>query len=329
MKVFILTESGSKIGLGHLMRCDALYDAFMHRGITPFFIVNAQTSLKGILNGQKYSVFNWIKQEDKLFGLIKGADIIVVDSYLAKECVYKRISEVTETAVFLDDNKRIEYPKGVVLNGGICAKSLKYLKRKGLVYLLGPEYQPLRSEFRSMPAKKIRKHVKYIMITVGGNDPHNLTAKILRLCVKNYPNLEKKVVVGSYFKNVKQIKDSGDRLTELFYSLGVSEMKNIMLESDIAITAGGQTLNELACVGVPAIAVVTAENQSANVLGWEKTGYVEYAGRWMDGDRLFNNILNCIGFLKSFQVRSIKSCAGKSRINGLGSRKVVEFLLKH
>jgi len=329
MKVFILTEGGKKIGLGHLMRCSALYGAFKYRGIRPLFIVNADKSIKGILKKKKYAAFNWIKQENKLFDLIEGADIVVVDSYLAKEGIYKRISEATRIAVFLDDNKRIDYPKGVVVNGGIYAKSLKYPRWKGLVYLLGPEYQPLRSEFLSMPAKKIRKHVKDIMITMGGDDPHNLTAKILRLCVKNYPHLEKKIIVGSYFKNAREIRESSDRLTELFYSPGADKIKKVMLKSDIAITTGGQTLNELARVGVPAIAVVTAENQLANVLGWKKAGYVEYAGRWRDQERLLNNILNFIKLLKSRQVRAVKNYAGKRRINGRGGSKVVQFLLNH
>ena len=45
---------------------------------------------------------------------------------------------------------------------------------------------------------------------------------------------------------------------------------------------------ELARVGVPTMALAVAENQMYNVIGWQKAGFIEYAGWWEDPDLLYN-----------------------------------------
>jgi len=60
-------------------------------------------------------------------------------------------------AVYIDDNKRLDYPKGVVVNGSIHAKELNYSKKNGVKYLLGPKYIPLRKDFWEVPEKEIKE----------------------------------------------------------------------------------------------------------------------------------------------------------------------------
>ncbi len=50
-------------------------------------------------------------------------------------------------------------------------------------------------------------------------------------------------------------------------------MKNAMIKCDIAISAAGQTLFELARIGVPTYAVQVAENQTLNMLSWKKCNF--------------------------------------------------------
>ena len=80
--------------------------------------------------------------------------------------------------VCIDDNMRIEYPKGVVINGGIGAENMGYPLKDGVTYFLGIGYMPLRREFWDVPAKEIKKSIENIMVTFGGNDIRNLTKRI-------------------------------------------------------------------------------------------------------------------------------------------------------
>jgi len=65
-------------------------------------------------------------------------------------------------------------------------------------------------------------------------------------------------------------------------------MKRVMAASDMAISAAGQTLYELARIGVPTIATAVVKNQLNNVQGWEKWGLSEMP----DGERSPGQI-NC------------------------------------
>ena len=104
-------------------------------------------------------------------------------------------------------------------------------------------------------------------------------------------------------------------------------MKEIMLQADIAISAAGQTLYELARVGVPTITVAVADNQVNVMQGWQRTGAIEYSGRW-DEPNIINNIYLATQRLMDRNLRQQRSRIARQIIDGKGSQRVVEFLLK-
>jgi len=327
LKVFILTEGGKNIGFGHITRCTALYQAFEEKGIIPKFIVNGDESVLDLLKDLNYRLLNWIDKKEELFDLVKGVDVAIIDSYLADKDIYKTISEYVKISVYLDDNKRLDYPKGIVVNGAIYAQELKYPAKKGLTYLLGSKYMPLRKEFWDVPEKEIKENIESVMITFGGDDMRNMTPKVLRLLQNNFPDLIKNVVIGKGFKNICEVEELKDNKTNLIYYPDAEKIKNVMLESDIAISAAGQTTYELARVGIPTIAISIAKNQLDNVKGWEKTGFIEYAGWWSDKD-ILNNIYNCLEKISSFQIRKEKNKKGILYIDGEGGSRIVESILE-
>ena len=195
MKIFIITESGQNIGFGHITRCISLYESFKERGVAPELIVNGDDSITDLLRDKNYEMFDWLEEKDRLFGLVKNADVAIIDSYIADNPFYENISKLVETPVYIDDNKRLGYPKGTVVNGSIYAEELDYPKKNGVVYLLGTKYIPLRKEFWKVPKKEIKGKVESIMVTFGGDDARNMTPRILRFLKKNCPNLKKNVII--------------------------------------------------------------------------------------------------------------------------------------
>lgn len=327
MKVLIFTEGGKNIGFGHITRCTALYQAFEEKGILPEFIVNGDESVFGLLFGMKYEIFDWINEKERLFELIQNADIAIIDSYLADIDIYKTISEYVKIPVYLDDSKRLDYPKGIVVNGAIYAEELNYPAKKGVTYLLGLKYVPLRKEFWNVPEKEIKENIESMMITFGGDDMCNMTPKVLRLLQNNFPDLIKNVVIGKGFKNIYEIEELKDNRTNLIYYPDAEKIKNVMLESDIAISTAGQTLYELAVTGTPTIAISVAKNQLNNIKGWAKDGFIEYAGSRIERD-ILNNIYNCLEKIASFQIRKEKNKKGILYIDGEGGSRIVESILE-
>jgi len=289
MKVFIITEGGNNTGFGHITRCLSLYQAFEERGIKPKFIINGDNNIEYLLKDVNYQIFNWLDEKSKLFEMVKDADITIIDSYLADSSFYIQVSKLVKLPVNIDDNKRLDSPNGIVVNGNIHAEKLDYPKKDGITYLLGTKYTPLRKKFWEVPEKKIKEKIKSIMVTFGGDDVKNMSPKILAFLNDEYPNLIKNVIIGRAFENIDEIKKCTDKNTNLIYYPDAEKMKRIMLESDIAISACGQTLNEFTRVGVPTIGVCIAENQSGNIKGWGKVGFLEYAG-WYNKSNIFEKI---------------------------------------
>ncbi len=278
MKIFIIAEGGKNIGLGHITRCTSIYQAFEEVGIQPQLIVNGDETVEEQLKDKNCKVFDWLNNQKTLFAIVRNADMAFIDSYLADYDLYEKISNVVGTAVYFDDDIRIEYPKGFVVNGAVFAEQMPYPKRKGVTYLLGTQYTPVRQEFWDVPEKPIRDNLEITMITFGGTDVCNLTPKVLKLLNSTYPELLKKVIIGKDFRNIIEIEKFEDNNTELIYYPDAAEMKKVMFESDVAISACGQTLYELARVGLPTIGVCVAQNQLQNIEGFRKLGFLQHIG---------------------------------------------------
>ncbi len=327
MNVILLTEGGQAIGFGHLTRCQSLYQALEARNHSPHFIVKGDETVKGILRGQDYRVFDWVKEKEELSRAVKAADVVIIDSYLAGLEIYREISGKAKLAVYLDDTHRHHYPAGVVINWNIDARAADYPEDPKITYLLGAGYISLRKAFWTVKKKEIPGEVRRVMVTFGGDDSRNLTPGVLEFLTGNYPAVEKNIIIGRAFENIDEIEKVKDSRTYLHFLLDGEGMKRVMEESDIAISSGGQTLNELARVGVPTVAVAVAENQLENVKAWERAGFIENAGFWTGRD-LMEKLAARYRSLLSYERREQASERGRQLVPGNGADRVIDFLEK-
>lgn len=326
MEVCILTEGGKGIGLGHVMRCLALFHAFKAKGVRPRLFINGDRSVENILDDSVRGAVSWLKYPDRIFSSVKSAKIWIIDSYLMGRTFYKKIASRAENPVYIDDYRRMSYPRGVVVNGSIYAEKLPYPRTAGVTYLLGSQYALLRRDFWCARTKRINAEIKNIMITLGGSDPKNMTPKILRFLYNAFPHLNKKVIFNKGFNDVSGIMKNSDNKTRLIYQPAADDIKRIMLEADLAISAGGQTLYELARLGVPTIALCTAANQKTNLKGWTKAGFIEYIG-WYYQKKLLDKMEGAIKKLAGARARRKRSNVGKALVDGRGALRVAEMLL--
>lgn len=328
MKCYILTEGGRKIGFGHLTRCLSLYQAFEELGVASKFIVNGDKYINDVLNGRDYATLDWIRRAKEVFKLITKNDIVIIDSYLAEYNFYKHVSGLTEKVIYIDDNLRISYPRGYVVNGTILAEEFNYPSNAEIQYLLGTKYMPLRKEFWDVPQKAIKDVIESVMITFGGDDFRNLTPKVMNYFNRNHGSLKLNVIIGTGFseEGIKEIEKIKKSNTNIHYSLNAEEIKNIMIQSDIAISAGGQTLYELARVGVPTIAVMVVDNQRNNVKGWQSVGFIKYV-EYKDDMNIINDINNSFNDLIDMDKRKKMAKQGQSFVDGKGAVRVVEKII--
>ena len=322
MKVVILTEGGKGTGFGHVARCSSIYQAFKLYNISADFIVNGDNSVKSILGDINFSICDWIND----LSIISNANVVIIDSYLADIETYEVISNETPLTIYVDDNNRLNYPEGIVVNGTLDVNNMNYIKRDGIIYFVGKEFIPLRDDFWTVSKLEIKDNIENILVTTGGNDLRNLTPRILDLLNIHYQNLNKKVIIADSFDNTSEIELLKNDNVELIYSPSSKEMLDVMLDVDLAISSSGQTLYELACVGVPTIAIGIIDNQKNNIKNWQEIGFIEYVGCW-NNKKLSDNIVNKIEYLKDKDVRIDKNLLGTQAIDGKGSVRIVKNIL--
>ena len=303
-----MTECGKGIGSGHLARCLALSQGFMERGFEVSFVVNAVEPASGIPGGVKVFRCAWHVPEGQraALDLVRGADLLVVDSYLAPQPCYAALAGAAKRMVCLDDNARVEYPRGWVVNGGVDAGMLDYRRCSGVHYLLGPEFTALRRSFWDIRPRAVSPEVRRVLVTFGGVDSRQMAPRVARHLQEAFPAWGIDVVNGCSSE---------------------AQMCSLMRQADMAVSSAGQTLYELACCGVAAVGVCVAGNQRLNVQGWTQAGYLEYAGGADDPD-ILENILKNVRRLLPYEVREARAAAGQGKVDGQGVRRIVAEVLK-
>ena len=337
MKVYIFTEGGSKSGLGHIARCFALYQAFKRQGDKPLLILQTLTK------GESPHVFaqmlveidpvfcDWRKSPHGCIEKIEADDIVVIDSYLAENTVYESMASQAGLLVSLDDLSRITYPPGIILNGALKADELPYLQTENRKYMLGLSYALIGDSFQILGRKEIRPQVRQLMLTVGGSDPHNITTRLIRYFQNVFPQLELHIIIGPNFSHQTEIARLKGGQTVIYDNPAPKAMVRIMEEADIAITAGGQTLLELAAVGTPALVMALADNQIGNIQGMERAGTSRFVG-WYNEPDFLEQIKNGILSLKEQSVRHAMSERGRALVDGQGAcraaREISDYFLR-
>ena len=323
-KVVILTEGGKKFGLGHVIRCIALRQAFEEKNINPEIIINCDKNNLALPKTKKFKFFNWLNNKNKLLKIV--ADIVIVDSFVANINLYRTISGLVGNLVCIDDNIRLNYPKSIVVNVSLNSNEMNYPKNKNIKYLLGTKYTILRREFWSETNKKIKKNIKNIMVTFGGYDKNNLTSLVLSFLVKKFPGTTKNIILGHWSNNSKNLLKIADKNTVIIRNPNAKKIKKLMLLSDISISAGGQTLYEMARIGLPVVGVATAKNQLHNINSWKKIGFLEYAGVHND-KKIIKKIFKAINKILPFYERKKRSKIGRKYLDGKGAKRACSFLL--
>jgi spore coat polysaccharide biosynthesis predicted glycosyltransferase SpsG len=272
---------------------------------------------------------DWLSHQDKLQDLLKDSGLVIIDSYLAPKRfyydLYRRVSSNGGLLAMIDDYSRIDYPAGVVINPSVYAESLRYRSNKAgsQHYLLGAKYIILRDEFVKMPKKEIRQEIKEVLVTLGGMDRTSFMRKLLCRLVKELPAARFHIISS---KNMAGSILSLSPRAKFYSGLKALKVRALMLESDICISAGGQTLYELARAGTPSIGICFAQNQKRNLEGLSKTGSLEYAG-WFDHPAILERVTRCVRKLMPQQERSARSSSGKMIVDGLGAQRIGDYLL--
>lgn len=264
-RIIILTEAGEKYGFGHFTRCLTIYRELLKiTEMDIFFYVKGDDIVKEKFEEGNFYLLDW-QNEEFINQKIHEKDYVLIDSYTADYNIYKIIAEKVKKTIYIDDFKRMDYPKGTVINPSLYAKQLNYKYDSLNEYISGEEYIILRKAFIQNYKNEIKEKIDKILITFGGSDPSNLTPFVLKKVIEKFSEAEKIVVIGKGYKNIEEIESVKDEKTVMINDADEETMLKLMLESDIAVSAGGQTIYEIINSRLPSIVLKAADNQELNI----------------------------------------------------------------
>ena len=317
MKVYIFTEGSETSGFGHLTRSKAIGEAFRERGLQVHFIVNASPEVADVLKDENVDLQQW--QESRIYPDDLNESISVFDSYKASPCVYSEVANLAAYCVYFDDYKRIDYPPGTIINSALFANKEMYSEKAHT--LLGLKYHVMRKEFWDLELADKQNKAKNILITFGGTEDA-FAISVAKSIRDENSDVNIQVVLG---KNKSE--NSFDSRITFKEKLSAEEMCQSITQADIVLSGGGQTVYELARVGVLAVIVSVADNQVANAREWHNKGFALYAGDARD-TAIRDSVANAIDVLLNSEGQEERKRKGRYLVDGQGARRVVDEVLK-
>lgn len=335
--VLIRVEASPSIGLGHLQRSLSLASALQELNTPCVFLTNGEPAVRnwlmrfGFESKTVQSVQTWDVEDAKqtaAFALSQGCQAVVVDSDHEGAEFLSCLRAAGLFVCAIEDLAPHPFPCHVVVNGDAHASRLRYMSSSGDTrFLLGPAYCILRKELWVVPPRVVRETPQHVLVMLGGNDPHHLMPGLLQVVGALPKTLTVTVVIGPFFDHVREIEEMVRGLlrpVKLVYA--PDSVCELMMEADLAVSAGGQTLYELARVGCPAIAIRVAENQDGQLAVLEELGVIQFAGHAEDRQLLATMDTAIHQLLSDPRARSSMIQAGQRLVDGQGALRVARAL---
>jgi spore coat polysaccharide biosynthesis predicted glycosyltransferase SpsG len=274
--VVLRAEGGAAVGLGHVRRCLALAHALAPHARTRFLLRGDDVTAAVVRRAgvEPLAVAPGIEATLAAAGAV-GAAALVVDSYAIDPAALAAAPRGGAALGIVDDAGRFPLAVDVVVNSalGVAPPAVP----GDTEYLLGPGFALLAPEFAAAPPARPGREVRRVLVTLGGvtrADVIQLVAGAVRRAIP----AELDVVVGPAGDAYERVRAALAGLPEVRYHRAPSGMRPLMIETDLAIAAGGVTVYELAAAGIPTVGIALAANQRPNLEGLAAAGAIVRAG---------------------------------------------------
>jgi UDP-2,4-diacetamido-2,4,6-trideoxy-beta-L-altropyranose hydrolase len=352
-------DASSHTGLGHQMRCLTLARELRARGAECRFLaaelpgasfelvrqsgfelaVLPAPSFEGMAgvaagSAQYYAQLRTRWQPDASAtraALGARPDWLVVDHYALGAGWERELAPACGRILAIDDLADRLHECDVLLDQGIGRSAADYA---GLVpercrILAGSRHALLRPEFAALRGRTApgRWPPRRVLVSMGGTDGANASSAVLD-ALRGCPLPADCEIILALGAGAPWLRDVEAKAAAMPWPcqvrVWVEGMAQLMSESDLVIGAAGSSTLERCALGVPAIAVVTADNQASaaeQLLAHEASKVVPL-------DRLVPELPPALAALADARVRQAMSAAAMALVDGLGAQRVADLLLE-
>lgn len=337
-------DANSLIGIGHLMRCLTLAKKLKEYGFSIAFIcrISSQSCIpwvKGIL-GEVYFLSslcernesNWlVKDSEETLAILNTLDVylLVVDHYDLTDVWESLMMRQGLRVMALDDLAERKHYVSFLLDSSLnrSGNDYKELVNSDAICITGEKFVLLRSEFLDLRPQAIdkrnkTKEIKRVLINFGGTDPkRQIFSALEALSTLEIDYID--ILISSscpWITELNDLKLSNIIITIFIDSKNVAEL---MLQADLAVGSLGISSWERCCLGLPTIALISADNQKYNARSLEKIGAIILS----DQNRLASDLLSIIDNKNGLKLWNNLKNKGISLVDGMGVNRICYHLL--
>jgi len=307
MRIAFRTDASIQIGTGHVMRCLTLADALRERGAQCCFICREHDGhLLDLIRQRGHEAIplpacndnhqappnpahaawlgtDWATDAEQTGQALaqQCVDWLVVDHYALDSRWEQALRPACHRLMVIDDLADRPHDCDLLLDQNLGRRERDYaaLLKPSTRMLIGPQYALLRPEFAQWRqyslARRAQPQLKNLLITMGGVDKDNATGQVLDvLKTCELPvDLHITVVMGPCAPWLEQAQEQAAQMPRPTQVLtGVTNMAQLMANSDLAIGAAGGTTWERCALGLPSMVFVLAKNQEPGAMALQQAG---------------------------------------------------------
>ncbi len=297
-------DGDGQIGAGHVARCLPLASAFAQIGWPVSFIGRYEGLASWLLKRAAHDVRE--PEPDSVCGVPAAKyEAAVVDSYDIDPVAICGLARTLPVAT-LAEARRCP-TAGILLD-----YHLDRTEPPSPVLLAGPSFAPIDPGFAG--AGRAGSEVRTVLVTVGGSlAARSLLAQILPMVGAAFP--EAGVLLAGAAPPDASRTGSGNVLA----LPSPSALVDVVPEVDLTVTAAGFTAYEMACAGLPQVAVAIVENQRRVVKGLRE----KHLAPCLDlaGGESLAELPSALEQLRDPDARRRFTARGRSVFDGGGARR--------
>ncbi len=291
----MIPKVGPSVGLGHTVRCLALASKLRTGKARDIrFLLSRRVPERRIIQRERFHVGQLEPRST-----LDNQAIYVVDLDAPPSAWPFGFKTQPIALAAIDDRGLIRQGVDFVVNQNVNANRNQY--GPGVRTLIGP---------------------RYVIVSLGGSDPAGGTGRVLEALARG--KLDIVAVVGPAFNH--QVRLPIRPTARVRVVRNPRRLASLFQWSDVAISAGGSTVYELAACGTPAITVSENKAQESHGKCLQEFGVVEHVG---PAERVGEDLLQITqDLLRDRPWRTKMSRNGRKLVDGLGTERVMRMLYR-
>lgn len=336
------TDGNTRIGLGHLVEClnvaRRLKECY---GLSSLFIVGHDTVRVPEIEELNLSLYrlpsgiDFQADAEETLQILKrrGIRLLVTNLRDVGDPYVQVLEQERITVICIDEwgNKRLR--PDVIVNGSVVEDWHRYdTDGEKVACYFGPQFMIMAdifADYHDRP-KTLAADSPNVLVSMGGVDRSGATLHAMEALSHLSPGIRKTIVIGPAFQHEEALAELLATVERGSFDIvyAPDNLASLFFSADVTISAGGNTLYELACVGTPALIVYEDEHERVQGKAFEQLGAAIALGK---GTEVPLQVISqaVVSLLSDPGHWTATSRRGKALVDGRGVERVCDIIVAH